>query len=42
LPTLLELADVLAAFGAPESVTEPLRAAVGFASAVMGGTCEAP
>jgi hypothetical protein len=42
LPTLLELADVLAAFGVPESVTEPLRAAVAFASAVMGGTCGAP
>jgi len=42
LPPLLELADVLAAFGLPETVTEPLRAAVGFASAVTGGTCEAP
>lgn len=42
LSPLLELADVLAAFGVPESVTEPLRAAVGFASAVMGGECRAP
>jgi len=39
LPPLLELADVLAAFGVPESVTEPLRVAVGLASGLLGGTC---
>jgi hypothetical protein len=42
LPPLLELADVLAAFGVPESVTEPLRAAVGLASGFLGGECRAP
>jgi hypothetical protein len=42
LPTLLGLADVLAAFGLPESVTEPLRVAVGLASGFLGGECRAP
>ncbi|MCU0646658.1 MAG: hypothetical protein MUF00_01570 [Gemmatimonadaceae bacterium] len=42
LPTLLELADVLQAFGLPESVTEPLRVAVGLASGFLGGECRAP
>jgi hypothetical protein len=42
LPPLLELADVLAAFGVPESVTEPLRMAVGLASGFLGGGCQAP
>lgn len=42
LSPLLELADVLAAFGVPESVTEPLRAAVGLASGFLGGECRAP
>ncbi len=39
LPPLLELADVLKAFGLPESVTEPLRVAVGLASGFLGGEC---
>jgi hypothetical protein len=42
LPPLLELVDVLAAFGVPESVTEPLRMAVGLASGFLGGECQAP
>ena len=39
LPALLGLVDALEAWDVGESVTEPLRMAVGLLSAVMGGAC---
>jgi hypothetical protein len=42
LPALLGLVDALEAWDVGESVTDPLRAAVGLLSAVMGGECRAP
>lgn len=42
MPALLHLADVLAAYGVSDAVTEPLRFAVGVLSQFLGGECRAP
>lgn len=42
MPALLHLADVLAAYGVEDAVTEPLRFAVGVLSGFVDGECRAP
>jgi len=42
LPAVLALADALTEYGVGDTVTEPLRVAVGLLSGFLGGECRAP